>query len=102
MSNKETFGFYPVPRFVVTKYDKELSWLFYKLVDIFLFKQKLLDTSSKIEFFGRLANAANLYISRLKKSSENCEGLLKNVLNEAFDILDQMQDGKFYSYDFLL
>ena len=49
-------SFYPPQRPVVTVHVAELSWLFERLRDSFM---PLLDGSSKIEFFGRLANAAN-------------------------------------------
>jgi len=97
--DKETYGgFYPAPRFVVTEYHKELSWLFFQLKDIF-YDQNLLDGSSKIEFFGRLANAANLYISKLIQTPGNFEDLLKASLHEAFCMIEEMFDGSFTYLD---
>jgi hypothetical protein len=54
----EPGGFYPEPRTVVTPHAGQLSWLFYQLRDIFF---DLYDGNSKIEMFGRLANAAVAY-----------------------------------------
>ncbi len=48
-------GFYPEPRTVVTQFSRELSWLIEGLRDAF---SELLDGTSKIEFYGRLASAA--------------------------------------------
>src|SRR6516162_10162716 len=54
---------YPEPRLVVTPHSRYLTWLFYQLRDAF-YDQNLLDHMIKIEFFGRLANAALRYQSR--------------------------------------
>ena len=51
-------SFYPDPRYVVTCHSRELSWVFEELYRIFC-AGDLLDSCSKFEFFGRLANAAN-------------------------------------------
>jgi hypothetical protein len=86
-------SFYPEPRYVVTPNAKVLSRLFYSLRDAF---KKIDDFSLlKIEFFGRLANAALRYQSRLAGSSENPRNLLQAVLHEAFAMLDEMEEGSF-------
>jgi hypothetical protein len=86
-------SFYPEPRYVVTPSAKVLSRLFYSLRDAF---KKIDDFSFfKIEFFGRLANAALRYQSRLAGSSENPKDLLQAVLHEAFAMLDEMEEGSF-------
>src|SRR4051812_48789104 len=54
-------AFYPEPRYVITRFAPELSWLFEQLRDAFT---SLLDGASKIEFFGRLALAAQEYLRR--------------------------------------
>ena len=46
-------SFYSQLKQVVTADAQELSWLFYQLRDIFL---ELYDSTSELEFFGRLAN----------------------------------------------
>jgi len=84
-------GFYPEPRFVITPNAIQLSWLFYQLRDIFL---GLYDGTTKIEFFGRLANAALRYQNKCK-GSENQRDLLFAVLHEAFAMLDEMEEGTF-------
>lgn len=89
LQNQESF--YPKPRYVVTPNAKQLSWLFIQLRDIF---SELYDSASKIEFFGRLANAALRYQHRCG-GKEIQYDLLVAVLNEAYDILDDMKEGVF-------
>lgn len=84
-------GFYPEPRYVVTPNAKQLSWLFVQLRDIF---SDLYDGASKVEFFGRLANAALRYQSKCR-GNENQYDLLVAVLSEAYTILDDMKEGVF-------
>jgi hypothetical protein len=85
-------GFYPDPRYVVTEHALELSWLFEELRDAFYAEQRL-DGCSKIEFFGRLANAANRCIKKAGDPSSN--NLCAAVLHEAFAIYDEMEAGEF-------
>ncbi|XHX76981.1 MAG: hypothetical protein RBJ76_21465 [Stenomitos frigidus ULC029] len=89
--NAEGAGFYPDPRYVVTPNAKQLSWLFYQLRDIFA---GLYDGTSKIEFFGRLANAARRYQTK-RGEKESQQDLLFAVLHEAFAMLDEMEEGTF-------
>ncbi|MCI0564353.1 MAG: hypothetical protein MN733_38260 [Nitrososphaera sp.] len=84
-------GFYPDPRYVVAPNAKQLSWLFVQLRDIF---SGLYDSASKVEFFGRLANAALRYQSKCK-GTENSHDLLFAVLHEAYAMFDEMEEGKF-------
>ena len=84
-------SFYCELRQVVTGDAKELSWLFCQLRDIFL---GLYDSTSELEFFGRLANTALRYQS-ISKDDENQRDLLFAVLHEAFAILDEMESGTF-------
>jgi hypothetical protein len=85
-------SFYPDPRYVVTPHAAELSWLFERLRDAFYDEQRL-DSCSKIEFFGRLANAALRCIR--KKESMEAEVLCRAVLHEAFAIYEEMEEGTF-------
>ncbi len=78
-------------RQIITADAKELSWLFYQLRDIFL---GLYDSTSELEFFGRLANTALRY-QRISKNDENQRDLLFAVLHEAFAVLDEMERGTF-------
>ncbi len=89
--NRATSSFYSQPRYVVTEDAKELSWLLSQLGDIFL---GLYDSTSKLEFFGRLANTALRY-QTISKDDENQRDLLFAVLHEAFAILDDMEEGTF-------
>ncbi|GAB4180561.1 MAG: hypothetical protein Kow00108_17020 [Calditrichia bacterium] len=85
-------GFYPEPRYVVTQHSLELSWLFERLRDAF-YAEKRLDGCSKIEFFGRLANAA---LRCMRNSSDASAHILyAAVLHEAFAIYYEMEDGNF-------
>jgi hypothetical protein len=52
------------PRIVVTPYALELSWLFESLRDAF-YADNLLDGQSRIEFFGRRANAVDRCLKTL-------------------------------------
>ena len=88
-------GFYAEPRTVVTTYSCYLTWLFYQLRDAF-YEKHLLDHMTKIEFFGRLANAALRYQSRCSGAEVRNE-LLLAVLHEAFAMLDEMEEGTFLS-----
>jgi hypothetical protein len=84
--------FYPEPRYVVTPNAKPLSRLFYDLRDAF---RELLDCSSKIEFYGRLAMAALNYQEGLRGEPEDTTELLNAVLQEAQVMLVQMEQGSF-------
>jgi hypothetical protein len=84
-------GFYPAPRTVVTQFSREVSWLFEQLRDIF---SGLLESDSKIEFYGRLANAAKNYQQRVN-GGENAKDILRAVLYEAVVMLEEMEEGTF-------
>ena len=84
-------GFYPEPRTVVTPYAGEVGWLFTRLRDAF---DGLIDGTSKIEFYGRLANAATDYQQSVN-GSESAQDMLKAILHEAFVMLEEMEKGKF-------
>jgi len=83
----------PDPRYVITPFSHELSWLF-KRLGLEAFRSHI-DGTSKIEFYGRLANMANRYKERLNGKEENEKDLLLAVLHEAFAILEEMEDGEF-------
>lgn len=87
-------GFYPAPRQVVTVAASELSWLFTQLRDLFA---NHYDGQTKIEFFGRLANAALRYQAK-RSGDEQIADLLGAVLHEAFAIADEMEEGHFQSF----
>ncbi len=89
--NRASSSFYSELRYVVTEDAKELSWLFCQIRDIF---SDLYDSTSKLEFFGRLANTSLRY-QRMSKDDENQRDLLFAVLHEAFAILDEMEKGTF-------
>lgn len=89
--NRASSSYYSQLRYVVTADAQELSWLFCQLQDIF---SGLYDNTSKLEFFGRLANAAWRYQS-ISKDDENQRDLLFAVLHEAFAVLDEMEEDIF-------
>jgi hypothetical protein len=66
--------------------------LFENLRDVF-YDANLIDSCSKIEFFGRLANAANRYL--LREANQTAAGLLSAVLHEGYAILDEINEGAF-------
>jgi len=88
-------GFYPEPRYVVTNFSQELSWLFEEMRGIFSEFLGVIDGCTKIEFYGRLANMAMRYQQRLKGKPESERGLLLAVLHEAFAMLEEMEEGRF-------
>ncbi len=90
-AKRASSSFYSQLRQVVTADAKELSWLLGQLQDIF---SGLYDSTSELEFFGRLANTALRY-QRISKDDENQRDLLFAVLHEAFAILDEMESGIF-------
>jgi hypothetical protein len=85
-------GFYSEPRYVVTPFALELSWLFERLRDAF-YAEKRLDSCSKYEFFGRLANSANRFLQA--STSPTPRLLCGYVLDEAFAIYNEMEEGTF-------
>jgi hypothetical protein len=84
--------FYPEPRYVVTEYSHELSWLFSELwkPDV-----RAIFGPVKEEFFGRLANAANRYLRRT--DNPILRDLLGAVVHEAYVSLEAVEDGIFYT-----
>ncbi|MFW5731364.1 MAG: hypothetical protein ACOCV7_06900 [Desulfonatronovibrionaceae bacterium] len=89
---KSENNFYPDPRYVITRHVLQLSWLFEKLRDAF-YAEKRLDSCSKIEFFGRLANAARRCMDKHKNPDKRM--LCMAVLNEALSIYHEMEEGSF-------
>ena len=85
-------SFYPAPRMVCTTHGHELSWLFDSLRDAFAI-ESLLDGCNKIEFYGRLANAANAH---LRKGGEiTAAELCGAVLDEAVKMYGEMKNHTF-------
>jgi hypothetical protein len=85
-------GFRPPPRIVVTAHSLELSWLFDSLGRAF-FAEGRIDGNSKVEFFGRLGNAANRFQTLAPDST--ARQLCEAVLFEAHEILAEMGHGTF-------
>jgi len=92
-------NFYPEPRVVVTPHSRELSWLFFKLRDAF-YAENLLDHCTKIEFFGRLGNAANRCLNSSHEATPHL--LYATVLYEAFAIYDEIERGDFCALEVAL
>lgn len=70
----------PKRRVVITKYSKELSWLFYQLKDIF---HGTIDHISKYDFYGSLAQTAITFINNTRDINDANE-LLRAVLKTAW------------------
>ena len=84
--------YFPEPRYIVTPYAKELSRLFYDIRDAFA---ELLDCSSKMQFYRRLAMAALDYQEDLGGIAEDTVGLLSAVIREAETMLAEMRERSF-------
>lgn len=84
-------SFYPLPRFVITPFAKNLSWLFEELRDLFINLEGY--GYWKEEFFGRLANAANRQIEKKKQIPKI--DLLLSITHESFCIIEEMNEGEF-------
>ncbi len=85
-------SFYPEPRYVISEFSYEISWLFERLRDAF-YTERLLDGCSKIEFFGRLANAANDKLEN--KDNVSKQEICLIVVNEAEKIYSEIINGTF-------
>ena len=85
--------FYPDARVVVTQHAFEVSWMFERLRDAF-YSENRVDGCSKIELFGRLANAALRAIGR-SDSPPSASVVCAAVLHEAYAIYDEMEEGTF-------
>ena len=84
--------FYPEPKYVVTPHADEAAWLLHKLRDLFS-GAGLIDSCSKIEFFGRLADAALRY-QKHARDEEKATLLLAAMLAEAKVMLAEMEAGR--------
>jgi hypothetical protein len=73
------------PKAVITEYSKELSWLFYKLRDIF---SDRIDYVSKHDFYGSLAQSAIDYLKK-NRESEDIKALLLSVLSTSKGLLEK-------------
>ena len=69
----------PKRRVVVTKFSRELSWLYCQLRDIF---SERIDYVSKYDFYGLLAQSAIEYLER-NQGTETSTGLLIAVVEQA-------------------
>jgi hypothetical protein len=79
-------NFSPDPRFVETKFVKELSWLFEQLRDIFWKSEGY--GAWKEEFFGRLGNVATKFQSVCPEGT--AKGLLTAVIEEASTMAEEI------------
>ncbi|MSR52142.1 MAG: hypothetical protein EXS09_02495 [Gemmataceae bacterium] len=85
-------NWYPDPRYVVTRFAIQLSGLFEVLRDIFM---PAIDSMSKIEFYGRLANAADRYLTSVDAANQTARDLVFAAATEAFVMLEEMDSGTF-------
>jgi hypothetical protein len=84
--------YFPEPRYIVTPNAKQLSRLFYDIRDAFA---ELLDCSSKMQFYRRLAMAALDYQEDLGGIAEDTVELLSAVIREAEVVLAEMRQRSF-------
>ena len=82
-------SFYPRDGEVLTEHALEVSYFFEVLRD----KEALLDHCSKIEFFGRLATAAEACL--LEQPDATAHLVCAAVLREAYAMAKQMDEGEF-------
>ena len=76
--NMNSLDFYP--QFVITKFSKELSWLFFQLQELFKEDLGISGYINSHTFYGRLAESANKSISF---NGESLKKILLDVLDEA-------------------
>jgi hypothetical protein len=84
--------YFPEPRYIVTPNAKQLSRLFYDIRDAF---DELLECSSKMQFYRRLAMAALDYQEDLCGIAEDAVELLSAVIREAETVLAEMRQRSF-------
>lgn len=87
LGNSEVKSFYPSPRFVITEYVGEVSWLFEKLAHIFANEENY--GAWKEEFFGRLGNMANRVIGRNPNTA--IIDIQLAILHEAYSVFEEIQ-----------
>jgi hypothetical protein len=80
-------------KYVVTPHAASLSWLVRAL---WAACRPMFDSMTKFEFFGRLGNAAHRYQQRAG-DDENARDLLGAVVHEAYEILSDIENGRFYA-----
>ncbi len=88
---KSVGNFYSDPRYVITPFAGELSWLFEALKPIFSTVEGY--GIWKEEFFGRLGNMANR--AKDLNKAETARDLLLSVLHEAFSCAEEISQGHF-------
>jgi hypothetical protein len=86
--------FYPRDREVLTEHALEVSYFFEVLRDHF-YEEALIDHCSKIEFFGRLASAADACL--LEQPEATAHLVCAAILREAFAMAKQIDEDKFAS-----
>jgi hypothetical protein len=85
-------GLSPHPVTIVTPHSHAAGWLLDRLDDAF---SPLLGTQLRFDFFERLAEAAEAYTTIIAAAHDTDENLLKILLREARDILEEMTEGEF-------
>jgi hypothetical protein len=91
-SVKSLPGLSPHPVTVVTPHAHAAAWLLERLDYAF---SPLLGTQLRFDFFERLVEAAEAYTSIIAPFHDTDENLLKILLREARDILEEMTEGEF-------
>jgi hypothetical protein len=91
-SVKSLPGLAPHSATIVTPHAHAAAWLLERLDDAF---SPLLGTQLRFDFFERLAEAAEAYATIIASAHDTDENLLKILLREARDILEEMTEGEF-------
>ena len=84
-------SFYPTNREVLTEHALEVSYFFEVLRDHF-YEEALIDHCSKIEFFGRLATAADACL--LEQPDATAHLVCAAILREAYAMAKQIDEDK--------
>ena len=89
-------GFYPKPKWVTTIYANEISWLLYKLREIFMEPITKAPKTVRMEFYGRMANRLLSFQKDSDKTgNENLKEMLIIVWKEAYKIAREIENGSF-------
>jgi hypothetical protein len=89
-----SFSLGPEPRSVLTPHAHSAGMLLDRIREAF---RPLLGSHIQFDFFERIAEAADEYSAFIPADQDTAESLLKVILREARDILDEMERGDFPS-----
>ena len=91
-NGEDTDGQRAIPLTILTPHAHEAGWLLDKLHEAF---RPLLDRCIESDFFERIAEAALEYCGYVELEDSTDINLLKILLAEAGDVLEEMREGEF-------